>query len=181
MLGRAKWMQGLAALISAVLVSGLVGCGSGPERMGRYNITITPALSSSTAEVDLVGVSTAEQPAWNALNVDQYFLPSSQRRQGEIKKTMVFSPGSGPQTLSSTDPIWTQWLGENASKNDGGIGATSVYLIAGMPRGDASTNLDTRKIAIPLSQKFWKNGQTIEVSLTDAGLREMSARKPQKD
>ncbi|MEO0482013.1 MAG: hypothetical protein AAF138_00115 [Planctomycetota bacterium] len=183
MFGRVKWMQAaLVTLIAVPMLSGLIGCGASPERMGRYDIVVTPAVAGATPiEVDLVGVSNDQKAVWDSLNVDQYFLPSSQRRQGEIKNTMVFTPGSGPQTLSKTDPIWTQWLGENARKNDGGTGARFVYLIAAMGRGDTTTALDTRKVAIPLSNKFWNNGQQIEVALTDAGLRVMSAQKPQKN
>lgn len=168
------------AVLAAVAAPMLGGCGSSPERMGRYTLVVTPAPGlNRQIEVDAVGVNEQELGQYRALSVDDYFTPGNATRSSASKQTMTFSASApGSQQIASTDAVWTSWLGENTRRNDGGKGARSVVFVAAMERPEAATALDTRVLEVPLSQKRWNNGQRIEIMLTPAGLQLVSAMKP---
>ncbi|MEL7474125.1 MAG: hypothetical protein AAGK04_12475, partial [Planctomycetota bacterium] len=111
-----------------------------------------------------------------------YVLPASPTRQNSMMRMMVLSEGQGSARLAKSDPIWDAWLGENASRNDGGIGARSVFLVARMARPDSATGRDTRLLEIPLNRARWPKTKQIDVALSPSGgLRLMTAMAPLED
>ncbi|MEL7474126.1 MAG: hypothetical protein AAGK04_12480 [Planctomycetota bacterium] len=169
----------VVAMMVAVVLPTLIGCGPSRERMGRYTYVVSadPGIPGEI-EVDVVGVNEAGGLEWDAMDVNKYFLPGTPRRANEIKKTLTLSQGNRVATLSKTDPIWNEWLGENASRNDGGIGARSVYFVARMAQPVSATSRDTRLLSVPLSQRRWNNGQEINITLSGSGLGLASSMKP---
>jgi|GEM_PF-1724049 len=176
-----------------VLLVGLTGCSSA-DRMGRYTVVVSMAESMKDAssglypsvEIDVVGVNPTKKAEFESMALDTYFAPQSPRRSelrrnGERTLMTFTNQNPSPKTLEVTDPAWATWLGENARSNNGGIGATHLFVLAKMPKPRDATTVDPRRLALPLSTSKWNNGQRIEISITPIGLRLNTAMKVEKE
>jgi hypothetical protein len=118
--------------------------------------------------VDIVGVSRARLPYWENYSMTKYWRAGDDARKDAHKKTFDFVSGEAlTQTLSSTDPIWTDWLAS---------GVTHIVVLADLPglQSDKPGTQDPRRQILPLDKCHWPDkttSLTIEVQKSGIDVR----------
>ena len=143
------------------------GCATLPKPVA-WNISIDKTTPASI-EVDLIGITASEIPAWESMNVDKYLAPGSQLRKDADKITVNLK--MGPQlVLSNTDPKWSGWLNR---------GVDHLLIIANLPGQWQAGAADFRRKIIPLDKRAWQTkNDTLEFQVKDTEISEMTARTP---
>ena len=136
-----------------------------------WNISIDKTTPASI-EVDLIGITASEIPAWESMNVDKYLAPGSQLRKDADKNTVDLKMGK-QLVLSKTDPKWSGWL------LPGGRGVDHLVIIANLPGQWQAGTGDWRRKIIPLDKRAWQaKNDTLEFQVKDTEISEMTARTP---
>ena len=105
-----------------------------------------------TLEVDIAGLTKAEEKRLAGYDVDKYFSPPEQFRKSLGAVTVKFSDKDMVgKVLPSGDDIWDKW-------NDKGV--THLAIIANLPLVNTIKDVqaDPRKLIIDLNEKFISPG-----------------------
>lgn len=165
-------------VVSVGVLSGLAliggGCGGGSVP-NSITVSMSDAMraSRSTAEVDIVGVNTANLSQWQGYPVDKYFSGTDALRASaaDSKRTLLFSAeNSEPKTIEKGDAIWKKWR-ESAS---------ALVLVAQIPGAAGQPGADARRLVLPLEKGMWKD-KTFRVEVTPAGLKNNTTPAPVKN
>jgi hypothetical protein len=146
------------------LVSVLAACQSTRPQPRAWDLVVNKRTPASI-QVDLIGVSDIEKPAWEGYDVDRYWTPGDSRRANADKLTKNLPTGQ-PWIVSHDDPRWRDWLNH---------GATELLVMANLPGRFAPGPTDPRRIFIPLDRKRWntKSGR-LEIEVQDTIIRPIS-------
>jgi hypothetical protein len=156
------WLTGI---VLAGLLTGLVGCASGPS-MGRYDVVVTmdPELANRAGGapqvmVDLVGVNDTEFQQWSGKSMTEYWSPNGAMRSESktYRYEIPFGPGNAePKTLSRKDKVWQAWKDR---------GALHLFVLADLPgaHGDKPGTEDGRRVILPLDKARWTKTDTIQI------------------
>jgi hypothetical protein len=144
-----------------------VGCGSHKPKPVRWDVTLIKETPASI-ELDLVGVSSADKPAWeNNIKVDDYWKNGAVRK-GARKVTTTFENGKTWE-LKSTDPIWDTWLS---------YGATELMIIANLPGKHENGPYDRRRKFLPLQAGAYDTkDKTVRVEVQEENLQVLTPLK----
>jgi len=149
------------SLCLVTLAAVLVACQSPRPQPTAWDLVVNKNTPASI-EVDLIGVSDIEKPAWEGYDVDRYWTPGDSRRANADKLTMNL-PSGQPWIVSKNDPHWQQWLDH---------GATELLVMANLPGRFAPGPTDPRRVFIPLDREHWntKSGR-LEIEVQDTIVR----------
>jgi hypothetical protein len=113
----------------------LMGVGCCP--LTRLNISI--ALDKSfqdrygsnrTVTVDLVCVQEAEDARWQQYSMTSYWEASDTMRNAPSRKTLTFNSSKlDPQVITTSDPIWGDWMKNAADKHP-----PKIYVMVQIPK-----------------------------------------------
>lgn len=121
----------------------LTGCASGPA---AWNIKITQ-ITPGSIQVDLVGITEAEKPKWEAYSMDDYWNNENDPRRVNALKLTHFLELDKPWVVSKDDPIWQKWFAR---------GDTELAIIANLPGNFPAGPGDPRLNFYPLDKDSWK-------------------------
>jgi hypothetical protein len=161
-------------LAAGVLSVGLGGCG--PSKVSAIETVATPGLMidgvMSAVEVDLVGVSKANEDLVVGTGVSQWFSLNSPVRQQIADQGMIksISFGSGQQTnvtVSSGDPVWGKWKDKGVEK---------VMVFAKPAAIPMSGDVAWRR-SISLMSEDWQDAKGVIVRIDRSGLNTAPAGK----
>ncbi len=158
-----KKIGGLA--LFAPLCVLLVACQSTKPDPVAWDVVITKTVPASI-EVDLIGISDVERPAWEGYDLNRYWTEGDSRRANADKLTKSLQTGQ-PWVVSRSDPKWQKWLSH---------GATELLVLANLPGRDfAPGPNDPRRIFLPLSSNRWKTkGGRLEIEVQDTIVRPLT-------
>jgi|SRR5579862_2249088 len=151
-----------------VLVAGvtqlLVSCQSTRPQPGAWDLVITKTVPASI-EVDLIGISEIERPAWEGYDLDQYWTAGDSRRAKADKLSKNLETGQ-PWIVSRADPQWQKWLNH---------GASQLLIMANLPGRFAAGPTDPRRTFLPLEPNRWKTKSgRLEIEVQDTIVRPLT-------
>ena len=151
-------------LLLAALALLPIGCGTPKPKPRAWNVSISKQTPASI-EVDLIGITEMERPAWEGYDIDKYWK-SGDLRRANADKLSVNLPTGTPWTVSREDPKWQNWMRR---------GATELLLIANLPGHFAPGSSDPRRVFIPLDKNAWKaKDKTLQIDVQDDSVRMMT-------
>ena len=137
----------------------LIGFGCRSTKPVAWNLSITKT-TTSTIEIDLIGVPRGGKPLWEGYSMDDYWKPGDQRRLDAkpLSKDLVYNE---PWIVTRTNLQWQKWL--DLQK------ATDLLIIANLPGTNFPAGAaDPRRKFIPLSKRAWvANKRTLEFEVQD--------------
>jgi hypothetical protein len=156
--GRSK-MRYIKTFSSVIALSGvlsLAGCSSSTPT-SDVGIYLSDDVQDfygycPTLEVDIAGLTKAEEKRLSSYDVDKYFSPPEQFRKSLGAVTVKFSDKDMiGKVLPSGDGIWDKW-------NDKGV--THLAIIVNLPIVNSVKDVqaDPRKLIIDLNEKFISPG-----------------------
>jgi hypothetical protein len=156
---------GLCLMLSAAVLVG--GCG--PSKVKSIETVASNGLMvdgvMSAVEVDLVGVSKANEDLIMGTGVSQWFSLSSPVRQQIADQGMIKSVsfGSGQPTsvtVGSSDPIWNRWMGKGVEK----------VMVFAKPAAIAMSGDAPWRRTISLMSEDWQDAKGVVVRVDRTGL-----------
>lgn len=93
--------------------------------------------SNKEISVDVVGVKDAENARWMQYSMTKYWMANDGQRKTPMCKTLTFNSKSlEPQVVTSSDPMWDQWLAGASDKHP-----PQIFVLVQLPGVfDAATN-----------------------------------------
>jgi hypothetical protein len=165
----------------AVLAGFLSGCSScKPGKPGKpiaYHVTVNldQSLQQGSVVVDLIAVTPAGLPRWEAYSLNKYWKEGDPLRADADKVTFSFVSG---QTLTNSlgrlDARWNKWLAQ---------GATHLVVLADLPGGrvDKPGTQDERRQIVTLDPCHWpKNSTNLLVQVQRSGINVLTPPRPTK-
>ena len=151
-------------LLMAGLSQLLVSCQSTHPQPAAWDLVITKTVPASI-EVDLIGISDIERPAWEGYDLDQYWTAGDSRRAKADKLSKNLETGQ-PWVVSRTDHQWQKWLSH---------GASQLLIMANLPGHFAPGPTDPRRTFLPLAPDRWKtkNGR-LDIEVQDTIVRPLT-------
>jgi len=142
--------------VAMMVATGFVaGCSSTHPQ--PWNISINKTTYASI-DVDLIGITELEKPAWEGYDIDKYWRDGDLRRQNANKITQILKMGQ-PWTVSIDDPKWQEWMNR---------GVTELLIIANLPGHFDAGSGDPRRLFLPLDKHSWKaKDDTLEIEIQD--------------
>jgi hypothetical protein len=158
-------MKSISGLLLLVALSGLlVACQSTQPNPAAWDVVITKTVPDSI-EVDLIGISEIERPAWEGYDLDQYWATGDSRRANADKLSKSLETGQ-PWLVSRSDPQWQRWFNR---------GATELLILANLPGHFAPGPTDPRRTFLPLARNRWKTtGRRLEIEVQDTIVRPLT-------
>ena len=163
---------------AAFFVSGCASCKPGePGKPQAYfvQVNLDPTLQQGSVLVDLVGVTTASLPRWEAYSMNQYWKPGDSMRNDADKFTISFVSGKSlTNSLSKTDAKWANWLKR---------GVTHLLVLADLPGGqtDKPGAQDPRRQILLLGECRWpKKTTNLTVQVQKSGIDIQTPPRPAK-
>jgi hypothetical protein len=160
-------MKNIGDLVLSVTVCLLlVACRSTRPNATAWDVVITKTTPASI-EVDLIGISSIERPAWEGYDLDQYWSPGEMdsRRAHADKLSKNLQTGQ-PWVVSWSDPQWQKWLDR---------GATELLILANLPGQFAPGRTDPRRTFLPLDRNHWRTkGNRLEIEVQDTIVRPLT-------
>jgi len=139
----------------------LVSCQSTRSQARPWDLVITKTVPASI-EVDLIGISEIERPAWEGYDLDQYWTAGDSRRANADKLSRNLETGQ-PWVVSRADPQWQKWLSH---------GATELLILANLPGHFTAGPTDPRRTFLPLAPSQWKTKSgRLEIEVQDTIVR----------
>ena len=155
-MSKLKYIKIISSQIALLWGLSLAGCSSSTPTsdVGIYlNEDIQDFYGyCPTLEVDIAGLTKAEEKRLAGYDVDKYFSPPEQFRKSLGAVTVKFSDKDMVgKVLPSGDGIWDKW-------NDKGV--THLAIIANLPLVNSVKDVqaDPRKLIIDLNEKFISPG-----------------------
>jgi hypothetical protein len=158
-------MNNIGVLLLAVALSLLLaGCQTTRPSATAWDVVITKTTPASI-EVDLIGISDIERPAWEGYDLDQYWSSGDSRR-ANAEKLSKSLPANQPWVISRNDPEWQKWFSH---------GATELLVLANLPGHFAPGPTDPRRIFLPLAKDHWQTkGGKLEIEVQDTIVRPLT-------
>lgn len=159
---------GVVGLGLLLAISSLAG-GCGPSKVEAIEAVASNGLMidgvMSAVEVDLVGVSKANEDLVQGTGVSQWFGLSSPVRQQIADQGMIksISFGSGQPTsvtVDSKDPIWSKWKGKGVEK----------VMVFAKPAAIAMSGDAPWRRTISLMSEDWQDAKGVVVRVDRNGL-----------
>jgi len=152
-------------LLTALVLAGCGGGGKAKINAKPWNLSITKNTPSAI-EVDVIGVTDIEKPAWEGYSINNYWMPGDQRRTDADKLTMDLPTGK-EWVIDRENPQWKKWLDR---------GVTWVLIIARLPGRFEGGASDPRRIFASLDKKAWKE-KTIKFEVRDSEIRSLTPQR----
>ncbi|MEE2912876.1 MAG: hypothetical protein VX436_03630 [Planctomycetota bacterium] len=145
--------------------------------IGRYDVTVSagsieddPRFITSDIEIDVIALTNDQYciDGWHKYDLKDYFdiNGNSLRDSSPVWKARFNSSDNDPKTLSSDDPIWSVWEGEEAT-----------HLVILAKQMNAGTTDSARRLVLPLDRSRWHD-ENIELRLMKEGLVLQTRRLP---
>jgi hypothetical protein len=152
-IGQLLFLAGLSQL--------LLSCQSTQPQARAWDLVITKTVPASI-EVDLIGISEIERPAWEGYDLDQYWTAGDSRRANADKLSKNLEAGQ-PWIVNRADPQWQKWLSH---------GARQLLIVANLPGHFAAGPTDPRRTFLPLAPNRWKTKSgRLEIEVQDTIVR----------
>lgn len=169
-------VRALAAIALVGIAAQITGCSSSSTDIGIY---LAEDIQSSygycpTIEVDVVGLTEAEEKRMIAYDVDRYFNPGSTFRQNLGAVTLKFAEDDmTPKIISDDAQCWDHWKDK---------GAKYIAVISNLPLlVDAKDSaVDPRKLIINMNDGFLVDSSVHNVEVGGSGIIELK-RAPQAE
>ena len=153
---------GLVACVMAALL--LAGCAAGPK---PWNLSINKTTSASI-QVDVIGISKADEPYWEGYNINTYWSDGDLRRKDAQPLTQILKLGQ-PWVIPATNPKWKTWFDH---------GATELLIIANIPGHFDAGPADPRRRFLPLAKKAWDaKNDTLEIEVQNTQILPITPQK----
>lgn len=164
-----RLMHVLAAMALAGVTAQLTGCSASSSDIGVY---LAEDIQSSygycpTIEVDVVGMTEAEEKRMLAYDVDRYFNPGSTFRQNVGAVTLKFSENDmTPKIIPDNAECWEHWKDK---------GAKYIVVISNLPLiVDAKDSaVDPRKLIINMNDGFLVDSSVHNIEVGGSGIIEL--------
>ena len=171
-----KLMRALVAVAFAGVTAQLTGCSASSSDIGVY---LAEDIQSSygycpTIEVDVVGLTEAEEKRMIAYDVDRYFNPGSTFRQNVGAVTLKFSEDNmTPKLIPDNAECWDHWKDK---------GAKYIAVLSNLPLivDGKDSAVDPRKLIINMNDGFLVDSSEHNVEVGGSGIIELK-RAPDAD
>ena len=148
-----------ACFVAIALVA--VACGGGSKiKPKAWTVSLVKTNTPASIEVDLIGITELEIPAWEAYSIDKYWTKDDPRRRDADKVTRRLGVGES-ETLDANEAVWERWLSR---------GANHMVVIARLPGRSEPGPGDPRRLVISLDRRKWK-GRTLELEVRESQIR----------
>lgn len=159
----------ISYLLSAAAALALAGCSATTSDIGVY---LSEEIQSSesgcpTMEVDVVGVTEAEEKRLLAYDVDRYFAPPAAFRKSLGAVTLKFSAtDTAPKIIPSNAIIWDRWADK---------GAKYIAVISNVPMlvNPEDSAVDPRKLIINMNDGFLVDSSVHHIEVGGSGIIEL--------
>ncbi|MDQ7013592.1 MAG: hypothetical protein Q9O74_06800 [Planctomycetota bacterium] len=173
--GRTITKTVFCALVLALGVTTLGGCGPSSAKVGRYTVSVSPTgvAADQAYDVDIFGVaSEGEFAGWGPSEVAGHFAGGSMQaaRDGRKPVTLHWEVGdSSTKQLLVSDPMWDTWIDRGA-----------WYLVIASNREFVTgqgARQPARPIVLPLDKRRWKTN-VLTIAVEGSGLQLTTRKEP---
>src|SRR5437867_1686804 len=98
----------VALLLNVIFAAGCGGGGKAIIKPRPWSVSITKQTPAAV-EVDLIGVTDLEKPAWEGYSISKYWMPGDPRRANADKITVDLPTGK-EWRVEQDNPQWKKWL-----------------------------------------------------------------------
>lgn len=172
-----KPVSPIVFFLMAVVLFACGGCASSmvKPRAFEVRLTLDPALTNTSLQVDLIGANTlADLPKWTSYSVSEYWQPDNPLRRDDSHLCAQFGRGLPARVVIKREhPHWQMWLKS---------GASHLVILADLPgvATDHVGNADPRRLIIPLDKKLWNRKAPLEILIQEGGLKLLTKQKAEK-
>lgn len=171
-------LAGLLAVGTVLLTGCFASCKPGkPGKPKAYHITVNldESLKQGSVLVDLVPVTLASLPRWEAYSMNKYWKDGDPMRNDADKVTLSFISGQSlTNELGRLDQKWNRWMAQ---------GVTHMVVLADLPgaRQDKPGNQDERRQIVSLDPCAWpKKTTNVTVQVQRSGINILTPPRPVK-
>lgn len=168
----------VAVAALGVLLSGCSSCKPGkPAKPIPYHVTVNldQSLQQGSVVVDLIAVSPAGLPRWEAYSLNKYWKEGDPLRADADKVTFSFVSGQTlTNSLGKLDARWSKWMAQ---------GVTHLVVLADLPGGrvDKPGTQDERRQIVTLDPCHWpKKTTNLMVQVQRSGINVLTPPRPTK-
>lgn len=156
-------------LLPAAAIMALAGCSATTSDVGVYlsEEIQTSESGCPTMEVDVVGVTEAEEKRLLAYDVDRYFAPPATFRKSLGAITLKFSAtDTNPKIIPSNAVIWDRWADK---------GAKYIAVISNLPMlvNPEDSAVDPRKLIINMNDGYFVDSSVHYIEVGGSGIIEL--------